>query len=166
MREANTLFTFETLDETRMIALGQEISRLLLAGDILALTGDLGAGKTTLARAIIQALSLSPVEVTSPTFTLMQEYSVVTGAGKPAEILHCDLYRLESAQDVYSIGLFDMFDDQITLIEWPGLIQSFLPEHTLHIECVISSDKNTRRLAIHGVGEWKKRLEFLKILHP
>lgn len=141
------------LTEPEMMKLAQNIAAALRSGDVLGLSGDLGSGKTTMARAMIQSISPEPVDVTSPTFTLMQEYPSTKGP-----LLHCDLYRLESEGDVYSIGLLEMLDDHITLIEWPGIIVSLLPASTLHIKCAIDSDKNARRVTLSGVGDWKKRL--------
>lgn len=158
MNANNPLHIYPSIDEAQMQTIGQRISRALQPGDVVGLSGDLGTGKTTLARSIVRALSPDAVDVTSPTFTLMQDYPITLANGSGAMLLHCDLYRLEAENEVHSIGLLEMLHDHITLIEWPGIISSLLPQTTLHIECTMTPDKNTRQLAFYGVGDWKQRL--------
>lgn len=101
-------------DETATIALGGRIAPLLKAGDVLYLQGELGMGKSSLARAIVRALTTPDQDVPSPTFTLMQTYD-----GPGFEIVHLDLYRLKSPEESYELALDDALPHSVLLIEWP-----------------------------------------------
>ena len=106
--------TLHLPDEAATIELGHQIAPLLKAGDVLYLTGELGMGKSSLARAIIRTLTTANQEVPSPTFTLIQTYDT------PAfEIAHLDLYRLKSPEESYELGLDDALAHSVFLIEWP-----------------------------------------------
>ncbi|MCX7339228.1 MAG: tRNA (adenosine(37)-N6)-threonylcarbamoyltransferase complex ATPase subunit type 1 TsaE [Hyphomicrobiales bacterium] len=99
--------------ETRQLA--QDIAGIIRPGDVIALSGDLGAGKSTFARALIRQLANDPsLEAPSPTFTLMQAYATPRG-----EVLHADLYRLHSGAELAELGLVEAMDGAISLIEWP-----------------------------------------------
>lgn len=101
-------------DEAATAAFGARLAATLHPGDLVLLLGDLGAGKTALARAIIRTLLGDPgLDVPSPTFSLVQPYQ-----GNGRTILHADLYRLGSAREIDELGLFDM-PDAIVLVEWP-----------------------------------------------
>ena len=101
-------------DEAATAALGAAIAPHLRRGDVVYLTGELGMGKSTLARGLIRALTRQDQEVPSPTFTLVQSYDT------PAfELLHLDLYRLEDPQETLELGLDDALNDGVLLIEWP-----------------------------------------------
>ena len=108
-----------------MLALGAHISRVLTMGDVVALIGDLGAGKTTLTRGLIQS-QIPHEEVPSPTYTLVQTYDL-----PDYELWHCDLYRLEHPDEIHEIGLLDAFEDAVCLLEWPDKIGDYLPENVL-----------------------------------
>ena len=108
-------------------ALGAKIGRVLRAGDCVALRGDLGAGKTTLVRGLVQAV-LGDIDVPSPTYTLVQTYDL-----PDYELWHCDLYRLENPQDAYELGLIDAMLDAVCIIEWPDKLGTLLPETALEI---------------------------------
>src|SRR5690606_35821703 len=95
-------------------ALGARIAHRLRAGDVIALYGGLGAGKTTLARGLIRALLRADVETPSPTYTLVQSYET-----PGLEVVHADLYRLESPEESVELGLEDAFVAAATVIEWP-----------------------------------------------
>jgi tRNA threonylcarbamoyl adenosine modification protein YjeE len=105
-----------SLDNLRNLA--ETLAKTLKCGDVVTLSGDLGAGKTTFAQFLIQALSPAPVEVTSPTFTLLQTYPVQLANGVHTELYHFDLYRIEHAMDLEELGLREALD-YVTLIEWP-----------------------------------------------
>jgi len=111
-----------------MLALGARIGAALSTGDVVALRGDLGAGKTTLTRGLIQS-QIPDEEVPSPTYTLVQTYDL-----PDYELWHCDLYRLEHPSEVEEIGLLDAFEDAVCLLEWPDKIGDYLPEDALNIE--------------------------------
>ncbi len=101
-------------DEAATIALGAAIAPHLRRGDVVYLTGELGMGKSTLARGLIRALTRPDQEVPSPTFTLVQSYDT------PAfELLHLDLYRLEDPEETLELGLDEALNDGVLLIEWP-----------------------------------------------
>ncbi len=138
-------------EETYQLAAG--LAAKLRGGDILALSGDLGSGKTTFTKGIAQALGLDR-PVTSPTFVLMKEYKLndkcqmtnVRARGT-RYLVHVDAYRMRSASEAESIGLAEFFvrDDAITVIEWPEKIIEILPSRTRWIEFGYIND-NTRRI--------------------
>lgn len=101
-------------DEAATTALGTRIAPLLKAGDVIYLQGELGMGKSSLARAVVRALTNPDQDVPSPTFTLMQTYD-----GPGFEIAHLDLYRLKSPEESYELALDDAVPHSVLLIEWP-----------------------------------------------
>ncbi len=125
--------TLNTEEETKAIA--HKIASTLKAGDVIALTGDLGAGKTFLAREIIRFFCGADLMVPSPTFTLLQIYET-----KPFNIYHYDLYRLKSADEIYDLGIEEAFDNNICLIEWPEIIAQLLPSSTIHINLELQNN--------------------------
>ncbi len=139
------MHTVYLANESETLALGAKLSRRLAAGNVVALTGDLGAGKTTFSRGVIRALCHED-EVPSPTYTLVQVYDA-----PDCEVWHCDMYRLERPEDAYELGLMDAFEEAICLIEWPEKLGSLLPENAYHIHFAFDED---RRVAmIKGWGE-------------
>jgi tRNA threonylcarbamoyladenosine biosynthesis protein TsaE len=142
-------------DEAATRDLGQRLARLVRPGDVLALGGDLGAGKTTLARALVRALTDPDEEVPSPTFTLVQGYD--TDAGP---LWHFDLYRLERPDDAVELGLDDALADGITLIEWPERLGALLPRRRLDVVLAAHGDGRVARLIDAG-GAWADRLASL-----
>ena len=114
---------FRTRDEEETIAAGEQIASLLEPPALVVLVGELGAGKTTLAKGIVKGLGIGePEEVCSPSFTLIQEY------GDPPRVYHVDLYRIEDAADLQTIGLEDLFDRAaVVLVEWGERFLSHLP---------------------------------------
>lgn len=141
-------------------AFGARVARLLRRGDVVALKGGLGAGKTTLARAIVAALSPETEDVPSPTFTLVQTYPVRL-AGRPAELWHFDLYRLDRPDQVYELGIEEALAEAVSLIEWPERAAGLLPpETTLTLELEIRPDQ-ARRVTIDGGAAWTDRLREL-----
>ena len=119
------------------------------AGDLFALTGDLGAGKSTFARAFIRAaVGNIEAEVPSPTFTLVQSYS-----GENYAIHHADLYRLEGPDDVYDLALDEERDDAVLLVEWPDRMPDNWWQDALEIKLV-------REGGVTEAGDEARRLEF------
>lgn len=113
--------------ETR--ALGRKLAKNLHAGTVVALHGELGAGKTCLTQGIAAGLGVREV-VTSPTFTLIREYR-----GKKLPLNHIDLYRLDSPAQAVAIGIEDyLHSDGVTVVEWAEKIRALLPAHTIQIE--------------------------------
>ena len=129
--------------------------------DVIALGGDLGAGKTHFARAFIRSLAPDAGDVPSPTFTLVQSYAAITDAG-PVEIWHFDLYRLKSAEEAYDLAIEEAFAEGISLIEWPGKLGSLLPRHRLDITLEILPDGAARRAVLSGGDGWRDRLAALR----
>jgi len=149
-------------DENAMVAVASMIAPMFKAGDCIALSGDLGAGKTSFARAIIRVLSHSPhLEVPSPTFTLIQNYE---GADFP--ILHADLYRLNDADEFNEIGFEEASMDALALVEWPDRAPILLERDHFHIklELIPNTEGKGRNILISGKGIVSARiLQFLAI---
>jgi tRNA threonylcarbamoyl adenosine modification protein YjeE len=130
----------QLLSENDTLDLGSKLIKVLTKGDVLAITGELGAGKTTLARGIIQAEN-GDIEVPSPTYTLVQTYDM-----ENFELWHCDMYRLETPSDAYELGLFDAFEDAVCVIEWPEKLGSLLPKKTYKIDLKFNNEGRTAYL--------------------
>jgi tRNA threonylcarbamoyl adenosine modification protein YjeE len=140
-------FPLPDLDATTR--LGRAIAGGLTRGDAVALWGDLGAGKTTLARAILQALGVKE-DVPSPTFTIVQNYET-----SPA-IAHYDLYRLKSPREMAELGFEDALDQGAVLVEWPERAPEVLPPEALHVRLSLAHDG--RLAKITGPGRWANDL--------
>jgi tRNA threonylcarbamoyladenosine biosynthesis protein TsaE len=141
-------------------AFGRRLAKALRRGDVVALKGGLGVGKTTLARAIVAGLSPDSGDVPSPTFTLVQTYPVALGDG-PAELWHFDLYRLDRSEQVYELGIEEALAEGVSLIEWPELAEGLLPkEHLLTIELQIAGGQ-ARRAQLSGGAAWRDRVAAL-----
>jgi len=148
-----TLQTLTLADEAATRRLGAQLAAVLAAGDVLALAGDLGAGKTTLARGLIQAALGGCEPVPSPTFTLVQTYEPAAG---PA-IWHFDLYRLTDPEELIEIGWEEAMAGGIVLVEWPERAGEALPPETLRLRL---EEEGSGRLAVfEGEGDaWRHRL--------
>jgi tRNA threonylcarbamoyladenosine biosynthesis protein TsaE len=123
-------------------------------GDVILLSGDLGAGKTHFARAFINALAPQPEEVPSPTFTLVQTYEGRAGL----EIWHFDLYRLKSPDEAYELDIEEAFAEGISLIEWPDRLGGLKPREYLEIVLSIAADGATRHAILRATPQWAERL--------
>lgn len=135
-KTAENHFVTESEQQTRQVA-GQLAERLG-PGSVVALSGDLGAGKTVFARGLAAAFGVPEDQVHSPTFTLINEYE------GDLPVYHIDCYRLESAAEALDAGMESCWeDDGVTLIEWPALIAEWLPEYTVFVE--IHSDAGNER---------------------
>lgn len=132
-------------DEAATQDLGRKLAASLKPGDALCLTGPLGAGKSTLARALIRALTTPDEEVPSPTFTLVQFYET---AAFP--LAHFDLYRLSDPDEAYEIGLDEALDDGVALIEWPQRLEGRLPPTRLDIDIALDGDARRAVIVAHG----------------
>ncbi len=143
-------------DEAATARLGAAIAARLQAGEAVCLSGPLGAGKSTLARALVRALTTPDEEVPSPTFTLVQFYE-----GKRIDVAHFDLYRLADADEAYEIGLDEALDDGAAVIEWPERLAGRLPADRLDIEIELSDEASARRVRLTPHGAWEGRgIEF------
>ncbi len=134
------------------LSFAQRIAPHLAAGDFIALYGDLGAGKSTFARALIRALCEDEsLEVPSPTFTLVQTYE-----GPQYPIFHFDLYRIETLDELAELG-FEETIDGLAVVEWPQRMQEELPRHRLDIRLEFASEGRRAILFAHGEG-WSRRV--------
>lgn len=138
-------------DETRR--LGAELGELLRGGDIVGVSGELGAGKTCLVQGIARGVGVEPsIPVTSPTFTLVGEY-----AGRVA-LRHADFYRVESYARLDDAGFPDLLDESgVLVVEWPERFPDALPAQRLDIAMEIVSESE-RRIRLGGAGERAKEL--------
>ncbi len=136
--------------------LARQIAPLLRARDCLALYGDLGAGKTTFARALLVALGVTG-DVPSPTFTLLQTYDT-----EKFSVAHFDLYRLKNAAELDELGWDDALNDGMTLVEWPERAAGRLPKNVLSLH--FSLDANTgRQCCCEASAAWQQRLKELSL---
>lgn len=141
-------------------AFARRLGPCLRAGDVLALHGDLGAGKTAFARALIQGLQArggTVEEVPSPTFSLVQQYEI-----GGLLLWHFDLYRLASPEDAHELGIDEAFAEGISLIEWPDRLGALLPEQRLDIFLSVPDnaayDDSRRLLRLEAHGDWAERI--------
>ncbi|HEY2751822.1 tRNA (adenosine(37)-N6)-threonylcarbamoyltransferase complex ATPase subunit type 1 TsaE [Phenylobacterium sp.] len=139
-------------DEAATAQLGAALARLLQAGEAVCLSGPLGAGKSTLARALVRALTTPQEEVPSPTFTLVQFYE-----GPQLKVAHFDLYRLSDPDEAYEIGLDEALDEGAAVIEWPERLEGRLPADRLDVEIGLSEAGRSVRLTPFGTWEGRVR---------
>ena len=139
--------SFETHGEEETIELGRRIAATLPKRAVVLLIGNLGAGKTTLAKGIVSGLGAAELEnVTSPTFTLIHEY----GEGR---VYHIDLYRLDRPEQVATLGLDEIFDrESVVLIEWGERFPKLMPEDRIEIR-IEPLNEESRRIEIIGHDE-------------
>ncbi len=144
-----------TAEDTRGI--GEAIAPLVVAGDAFALTGELGAGKTTFVQGLARGLGFDG-PVVSPTFTLVRWYP--TGR---LPITHADVYRLDRVQDVLDLGLEDGTDEGVLLVEWGDAVEGLLPDGHLVVELTVPAADDERAVAIWPAGDgWLLRWERLE----
>jgi len=131
----------------------EKISKIIKKGDIIFLYGEIGVGKTTFVRHIINYLEsknkIKNSEVLSPTFNIVYDYNVGN-----LKILHYDLYRLKNYNDISQLGMFETSDEHIKIIEWPELIKP-KPENRIDILFKYSKSMDSRKVKITGFGKWK-----------
>ncbi len=132
-------------DPTKTFHIGRILGETLTAGDIVALTGELGAGKTCFTQGIARGLGVPEVyQITSPTFTLVNEYP-----GR-LNLIHLDVYRLSSSRDLQDLGYEEFFFGKgVTVIEWAEKIQDIIPEKSLSVTMVYL-DQNQRSIDMKG----------------
>lgn len=132
-------------DPTKTFYIGRILGEALTAGDIVALTGELGAGKTCLTQGIARGLGVPEVyQITSPTFTLVNEYP-----GR-LNLIHLDVYRLSSSRDLQDLGYEEFFFGKgVTVIEWAEKIQDIIPEKSLSVTMAYL-DQNQRSIDMKG----------------
>lgn len=131
--------------------LAQKLALTLKPGDVVALYGDLGSGKTTFTSYLVKCLGI-PARVQSPTFVVARKY-VGLGNNKIATVNHLDLYRLTKKEELNELGLHELFSelDSVTVIEWPEIADSFLPENTIKIYFDVINE-TARKVIIKNAG--------------
>jgi tRNA threonylcarbamoyladenosine biosynthesis protein TsaE len=144
-----------TAADTR--AIGEVLASLLVPGDAIALTGELGAGKTTFAQGLARGLGFTGV-VVSPTFTLVREYR-----GGRLPVVHADVYRLDRVQDVVDLALEEEAEGGVLLVEWGDAVEALLPQDHLVVELGVPGpgEERSARLLADG-GSWSTRWERLE----
>jgi N-acetylmuramate 1-kinase len=157
-----TVWRLDVATEEATAALAQDLATFLKKGDVVALAGDLGAGKTTFARALIRAISGDPnLEAPSPTFTLMQVYE-----GDFGRIVHADFYRIDAAADIAELGWEEVCEDAILLVEWAERARELLPSDYLEIRFSFAEPerRDARIVTVSGHGAFAQRLGSFKAL--
>lgn len=143
---------FETASEEETAKVAERFAALSKAGDVWALNGTLGAGKSVFARAFIQYLT-NAEEVPSPTFTLVQTY-----AAPDFDIYHYDLYRLKDAEEIFELGVEEAFYSGVCLVEWPEKMGNFAPRNMWVVDIKIKDGKRIITVSAPE-GEKSERLQ-------
>lgn len=142
--------TLATENDTHRFA--EQIATILRVGDVVLLSGEIGAGKSAFSRAVIRTLAGAEIEVPSPTFTLVQTYEL-----GPFDIWHCDLYRLTHPDEAFELGLDDAFETAVCLIEWPDRLSDDAPANALNLH--FSANSNGHSVTFTPTGAWIARLD-------
>ena len=141
----------KSLEDTRKFS--KNISKIIKAGDVIFLYGEIGTGKTTFVRFFINFLEtekgINNSEVLSPTFNIVYDYDI-----GEIKILHYDLYRLKNYKDISQLGIFETSKEYVKIIEWPELI-NLKPKDRIDIMFEYSKLKDSRKVKISGFGKWK-----------
>ena len=148
----DTFFSHEIPDEGAMISLGTRLGGLLDEGDLVLLRGELGMGKSVLARSIIRQ-SYPEAEAPSPTFTFVETYE-----GGSRTIFHYDLYRLETPDEVWELGIEEALETGLMLVEWPDRTNALPTEEALHLLIETGESAAARRVTLSGNANWARRL--------
>lgn len=151
-------FEVNSIDETTSI--GQRLGQLLMPGDVICLTGDLGTGKTHITKGIAKGLNIDDI-ITSPTFTIVNEYD----SGR-LKMNHFDVYRVNDPDEIYAIGFDDyIFSEAVSIIEWANYIEDILPNEYLHIHISkdLSKDEDYRKITFTNYGDRYNYIKELKI---
>lgn len=157
MRAMQTPLVAPTAEDTREI--GRALGTILQPGDGIALTGELGAGKTTFVQGLARGIGYDG-RVASPTFTLVREYRA-----ERMTLVHADVYRLDRIRDALDLGLTEMLEDGALVIEWGDAVESLLPPDHLVVELTVPGDDDERRVTVRAAGSgWSMRWERLEQL--
>jgi tRNA threonylcarbamoyladenosine biosynthesis protein TsaE len=144
--------TVRTFSEKETINVGREFAARLTGGDVVALNGELGSGKTQFVKGVCLGLGVVDV-VTSPSFIIMNEYKRAQDGAKPIPVFHFDFYRVKSLDEVYDLGVEEfLYGKGICLIEWAKAAISVLPEKRYEVTLNVLDDQNTRDIKIERMG--------------
>jgi tRNA threonylcarbamoyl adenosine modification protein YjeE len=142
----------KSLDHLQLIS--KKIADEILKKDCIFLIGEIGVGKTTFTRSLINYLQkregVDQTEVLSPTFNLLYEYEI-----KKLKIMHYDLYRIKNSKELIQLGIFNENIDSIKIIEWPELLETNVTDR-LELHISYASDEKERNLILKGKGKWKE----------
>ena len=142
----------KSLDHLKLIS--QKIAENTSAKDCIFLIGEIGVGKTTFTRSLINYFQsregVAQTEVLSPTFNLLYEYHI-----KSLKVMHYDLYRIKKTLELDQLGIFNSNTDSIKIIEWPQLIEADITDR-LELHLSYASNENERNLSLKGKGKWRK----------
>jgi len=144
-------FLVKTLVESRVF--GRSLAEKLGVGDVFWLKGDLGVGKTSLVRFMLEALVGEGGYFASPSFNIVHPYE-----GKKGRVYHVDLYRIEDEGEVQELGLEEAFDEGVCFVEWAEKAPSFMPKDRLLVEIFYGKGEEERRIELTGYGSFKERL--------
>lgn len=154
---------FQSRSVAQTQALAAKLTLIVRANDCLTLAGNLGVGKTCFSKGLIHGFSGESIDsITSPTFTLCQEY--ISSSDNSKYLYHYDLYRLEDESELEQFGFEETIEQGITLIEWPEIARDYLPKSRLEI--YIQNDKHSpdaRIIRFTAHGDWQKRLTALSL---
>lgn len=156
------VWAVELRDEAATRLLAEELAAAFRGGDLVTLSGDLGAGKTAFARAVIRTLGHDPgLEVPSPTFTLIQLYDT-----ERFPVVHADLYRVRSPDELAELGWDEAAEDALVLVEWPDRAGAALPVDRLDVTLELDTERgpSARRALVTGYGAWAGRLERVAVV--
>lgn len=151
-----TGYSLTTKSARESEAVGEAIASQLRVGDLVVLSGDLGAGKTTMAKGLARGLGVTQ-PVTSPTFTIVQEYD-----GR-VPVAHIDVYRLDFIQELHDLGFEELLESRVTIVEWGEAIALVLPRDRVDVRLAMHDDDDDHRIVevVVSGGSWKPRLEAL-----
>jgi tRNA threonylcarbamoyladenosine biosynthesis protein TsaE len=152
---------FEALTQLQIESLADEIAALSRRGDLILLAGPLGAGKTTLARALIREFINDPTaDVPSPSYTLAQSYRPI-GQAEPI-VWHFDFYRIEDSSEISELGLEEAQSEGLVLVEWPERAGATLAADGLLISLTLAAQPDERQVELEDLGGWSDRLKIIE----
>ena len=146
--------SFNIQKENKTKSIAEEISKICEKGDVLAISGNMGIGKTTFIKYFIQKISKAK-SVPSPSYNIILPYE-----SRVSTIFHMDAWRLKNYNEALSLGITEMFEDAIFLIEWAEKIKVILPNNCLNL--IIKNINNKKFIEIKGNEQWNKRLKNIK----
>lgn len=163
MNQASDTITIDTRTAAQTAMAGAVVGHACTAGDVVALQGELGAGKTQFVRGMAEGLGLNPRQVSSPTFVLVQEYEPPSDRSNKLLLVHIDAYRIKSDEDLASIGWHgqgeELREQAVVAVEWASLIKPALGEDVLWVR--IEHEPDGRRISLWAQGTWRDKMHVL-----